>query len=170
MKRTLLAITLLSIPSLFAGSFEATKASLDNQQAAVEAAEKRVADLRTQIEAGSSQLASAAGKSEHAAEIDRLNAENRKLVEECNQAVAACRAENKKLQEVVANCTGGDREVVSEGGKYSLRPCEPKEVKTARPATVTQTAQAPAQKATRAPYARQGRAYPRASAAYPVSE
>jgi hypothetical protein len=170
MKRTLLAITLLSIPYLFSESFEATKASLDNQQAAVEAAEKQVAEIRSKIEAGSSQLAAAAGKSEHAAEIDRLNEENRKLIEECNQAVATCRAENKKLQEVVANCTGGDREVVSEGGKYSLRPSEPKEVKSAHPAPVTQTVQTQAQKATRAPYAKQGRSYPRASSAYPVSE
>ncbi len=173
MKRTILVVLLLSIPSIFAdSSFESTKAALDNQQAAVDSAERRVAELKTQLEAGTAQLASAAGKPENASEIDRLNESNRRLVDECNQAVAACKAENKRLQEVVATCTGGDRQVVSEGGKYSLHPHEPKEAPS-RPAPVVRTStpqssQVEAPRTQRAPYARQGRMYPRASETYSV--
>lgn len=168
MKRTLLLVSLLSIPAAYAGSFESAQSALAAQQSAVDAAERRVEDLKGRLAEGTSQIASAAGKPEYAAEIDRLNEANRKLVEECNQAVAACKAENKKLQDAVARCTGPDREVVTEHGKYSLRPHEAKPVASSRPASVAQPVQA--SQAPRAPYARHGRTYPRANQPIVVSE
>jgi len=162
MKRTLLLTSLLSISAIYADSFESKKTALDAQQAAVDNAEKRVADLKDQLAAGTAQIASAAGKSEYAAEIDRLNEANRNLAKACNEAVEQCREANKRLQDVVSRCTGPGCEVVTENGKYSLRPCAEK-------ATSKRTVANPAVTETpRAPYAKQGRTYPRTTSAHTV--
>lgn len=153
MKRTLLFVSLLfSAPAFADSKFESMKAGLDSAQADVDAAEKRVADLNAQLDSSKSQLASVAGKPEYTEEIERLNEANRKLAEECNQAVAACKAENKKLQDAVSRCAGVEHKVVSNGGKYTLQKHEAS--CTTAPAKPSQT--------TRAPYATRGNVYPRA--------
>lgn len=170
MKRTQLALSLLCAPALFADSFESQQSALAAQQSAVDAAEKRVSDIQAQIDMGAGQLKSMAGKPENAGEIDRMNSENRRLVEECNRAVEACKAENKRLQEVVSSCTGGDREVVTEGGRYALRPHERKEAPVARTspstATTVEVAPQPSSRVSRAPYANNGHNYKRASSSH----
>ncbi len=153
MKRTLLFVSLLFSAALLADkSFESMKAGLDSAQADADAAERRVADLNAQLDATKNQLSSVAGKPEYAQEIERLNEANRKLAEECNQAVAACKAENKKLQDAAARCAGSEHKVVSEGGKFSLQRAEAS--CAASPARATNTP--------RAPYASRGNVYPRA--------
>ncbi len=153
MKRTLLLVSLLfSVPALADHKYESMKSGLDSAQADADAAERRVADLNAQLDASKSQLSSASGKPEYAEEIARLNEANRKLAEECNQAVAACKAENRKLQDAVSRCAGVEHKVVSEGGRYTLQKHETSS--SATPAKPAQT--------TRAPYASRGNVYPRA--------
>ncbi len=168
MKRSLLFISLLLSAPAFAATdsdslrpatdaeFETAKKEVETAQVEIDACDTRIASLRTKAKDLEAKIASAAGRAELTDSMISLQKELRSTLEACNGAVDERPPLIEKQQRTLLR-HGSKHEIVSAGGKYSLRKHE------ARPVSTTRVAVA-AQSGPREAYSAGGSHYPRAQA------
>ena len=149
MKRTLFISSMFITVPVLALTLDEAKQEVARAQANLDAAHKRVEDLKSRVETGQQHAESIAGKVEKNVEMERQKETTRQTIDEHNKAVDSCRAKLEDLQKVVSR-VGKEHTIVSSRGKFEVTEQEQPE-----PKPITRTAPEGA----RQPYASNGSTY-----------